>query len=277
MDLWFTEQQTPNLALSFRIRRTLLRQKTDFQDLAVVETEEYGKMLVLDGCVMTTDRDEFIYHEMMTHVPLCTHPDPRRVLVVGGGDGGVIREVCKHPSVEQAVLCEIDPQVIEASRQFFPQISSALTDPRVQIVQQDGNAFVHQQAGEFDVILCDSTDPVGPGKVLFSRDFYQAVRDALKPEGIFVAQGESPFLHSGIIRSMLATLRDLFPIVRYYWTVVPTYPGAFWGFVLASRRYDPLQDQRQVPLSTRYYTPAIHRAAFALPAFAAEELGLSGQ
>lgn len=270
MELWFTERQTPGVALSLRVTRTLHRERTRYQDLAVLETVNNGKALILDGCIMTTDLDEFVYHEMIAHVPLCTHPSPRKVLVVGGGDGGTIREILKHPSVDVAVLAEIDERVIEVSREYLPALSSALRDPRCRIMVGDGAEHVRTHPGEYDVILCDSTDPIGPGVVLFSEDFYRSAYESLTDGGVFCAQTESPFFHGELISRVVRTLRSVFPIVRLYLATVPTYPGALWSFVLASKKYDPLADARSADLKTRYYTPEVHKAAFVLPKFVEE-------
>lgn len=270
MGLWFIEKETPGVALCFKVARTIHREKTEYQDLAVLETVSTGNALILDGYIMTTDLDEFVYHEMIAHVPLCTHPSPRKVLVVGGGDGGTIREILKHPSVDVAVLAEIDERVIEASREHLPALSSALGDPRCRIMVGDGAEHVRTHPGEYDVIICDSTDPVGPGEVLFSEDFYRASCKSLADDGVFSAQMESPFFHGGLISRVVRTLRDIFPIVRLYLATVPTYPGALWSFVLASKKYDPLLDARSADLKTRYYTPEVHKAAFVLPRFVEE-------
>ena len=175
LHLWFIEEQAPGMALALKAIRTIHRGKTEYQDLAVVETVDAGRALVLDGCIMTSDMDEFIYHEMMVHVPLCAHPFPENVLVVGGGDGGSIREILKHDSVKQAVLSEIDAGVVEAAKKYLPSTSCRLDDPRCQIMIGDGFKHVNAHPGEYDVILCDSTDPVGPGTVLFSEEFYKGV------------------------------------------------------------------------------------------------------
>lgn len=267
MELWFTEKQTPGVALSLKVARTIHREKTRYQDIAVLETVDNRRVLVLDGYVMTTDLDEFVYHEMIAHVPLCTHPCPRKVLVVGGGDGGSIREVLKHGSVETAVLAEIDEGVIEASRRHLPHLSGSLQDPRCHIMVGDGAEHVRSHPGEYDVIICDSTDPVGPGAVLFSEDFYRASHQSLTDDGVFCAQMESPFFHGELIGRVVRDLRQIFPIVRLYLAVVPSYPGALWSFVLASKKHDPVRDARTVDLKTRYYTPEVHRAAFVLPKF----------
>lgn len=270
MELWFTEKQTPSVALSLKVARTVHREKTKYQDLAVLETIDDRRVLVLDGCIMTTDLDEFVYHEMIVHVPMCTHPNPRKVLVVGGGDGGTIREVLKHGSVEAAVLAEIDEGVIEASRRHLPHLSASLTDPRCRIMVGDGAEHVRSRRGEYDVIICDSTDPVGPGTVLFSEDFYRASHRSLTDDGVFCAQMESPFFHGELIGRAVSELRRIFPVVRLYLAVVPSYPGALWSFVLASKKHDPVREARIVSLETRYYSPEVHKAAFVLPRFVEE-------
>ncbi len=275
MEMWFTERQTPGMALSLKVARTVRREKTRYQDLAVLETVDTGHVLVLDGCVMTTELDEFAYHEMIAHVPMCSHPEPRKVLVIGGGDGGTVREVLKHPCVDTAVLAEIDERVIEASRAHLPNLSRALQDRRCQVMVGDGAEHVRTHPAEYDVIICDSTDPVGPGEVLFSSEFFRASYESLTDDGVFCTQSESPFLHADLISRIIRGLREFFPIVRLYLTCVPTYPGGLWSFALASKRYDPLAHRRPIELDTRYYSPAIHDASFVLPRFV-EALAHSG-
>lgn len=270
MELWFTEKQTENLRLSHRLRSTLVTEKTEYQDLAVVDTVQYGRMLVLDDYVMTTEQDEFVYHEMITHVPLFTHPNPRQVLVVGGGDGGAIREILKHSSVERAVLAEIDPKVIERSKEWLPSISRGLTDERCEVMVGDGIAHVKEHKKTYDVIISDSTDPIGPAVGLFEEDYYLACWEALNDDGIFVAQTESPFLHGNLIRETFKKIASVFPITRLYLATIPTYPGALWSFTLGSKMHDPLKDNRlpvAMPIETKYYSPRMHEAAFALPPF----------
>ncbi|BAS28976.1 polyamine aminopropyltransferase [Limnochorda pilosa] len=275
MELWFTENQTASLRISVKASKVLEHRQTGYQELSVLETEPWGTMLALDGMIQTTERDEAAYHEMMVHVPLSTHPRPRRVAVIGGGDGGAIREVLKHPSVEQAVLVEIDPAVVEASRRWLPSLSSGLDDPRVQVVAADGRAYV-QQAGQgdvppFDVIVVDSTDPVRAAVGLFSEEFYRDVRGALAPGGILTAQTESPYLNRELLRQAFRAAAQVFPLARLYLTCVPTYPSGLWSFTLGSLGPDPLDPAGRGPEgSCRYYTPELHRAAFALPAFVTE-------
>lgn len=267
MDVWFNENQTPAVRLGLRIGQVIHRERTSYQELTVLDTEAYGRMLVLDGAVQTTDRDEFVYHEMITHVPLVIHPCPRRVAIIGGGDGGAVREVLKHPTVEEVHLVEIDERVVETSKRFFPAISVGLSDPRAVVDVTDGIAWV-KNARDFDVIMVDSTDPVGPATGLFEPAFYQAVAAALAPDGIMVAQSESPFLEPDVIQTVQRGMRTAFPAVYLYLAAVPTYPSGLWSFSLGSRgpRPGPAAPGRIVG-TTRYWTPAVHEAAFALPPF----------
>lgn len=269
MNLWFTEHHTPNVHISYRILRTLHQEQTAFQNLAVVESAELGRMLILDDIVQTTVRDEFIYHEMITHVGLFTHPHPQRVLVIGGGDGGSVRETLKHPTVEQVDLVEIDPRVIEAAKKYLPEISCQLEHPKVRIINQDGTRFVKEHQGEYDMIIIDSPDPIGPASALFGGQFYQDVYQSLKEDGLFVAQTESPFYNQEVVRRVFRDAKGVFPVVRLFLAGIPTYQSGIWCFTLGSKLYDPLKvDKDQIPpLEAKYYTPEIHSAAFALPAY----------
>lgn len=272
MELWYTEKQTENFGITMKIKRTMAHERTGFQELAMIETEEYGNMLVLDGMVMTTVRDEFVYHEMVAHPALFTHPNPEAVLVVGGGDGGVIREVLKHPGVKKAVLVEIDGKVIEYSKRYLPSIAGWLDDPRVEVIVNDGYMHIHDHKATYDVIMVDSTEPVGPAVNLFTKGFYQGIHDALKEEGIFVAQTDNPWFKADLIRGVNRDVKETFPIVRVYCANIPTYPSGLWTFTLGSKKHDPLAvDESAIPeLDTKYYSPRLHKAAFALPKFVEE-------
>jgi spermidine synthase len=276
MDLWYTEKQTENFGITAKIKETLHTEKSEFQDIAMLDTLQWGKMLVLDGMVMTTDKDEFVYHEMISHIALNTHPNPKKVLVVGGGDGGAIREIVKHPSVEKAVLAEIDGRVIEVSKQYLPQIASELTgNPRVDVQVIDGIKHVQENKNEYDVILVDSTEPVGPAVGLFARDFYQAIFEALKEDGIMVAQTESPWFNQELIRRVYKDIAAIFPVTRLYTVSIPTYPSGLWSFTMGSKKYDPLHvDEAKLfdPPNTKYYSPSIHKSIFRLPKFVEELL-----
>lgn len=273
MELWFTEYQTPNVGITCKVEKSLLFEKTLFQEMSIIETDQFGRMLVLDGTVQTTEKDEFVYHEMITHVPLFTHPAPETALVIGGGDGGAIREILKHSSIKKAVLVEIDGTVVEVSKEFLPSISCALSDERASVVIADGIEYVKQHKNFFDVIMVDSTDPVGPAVGLFKAEFYSSIFDSLKEDGIFVAQTESPFFHKDLIKSVYNDVSSIFPITRVYTCAIPTYPSGFWSFTMGSKKHDPLlvNDERfkeyLLSFKTEYYTPDIHKAAFALPKF----------
>jgi spermidine synthase len=267
--LWFTEKQTENYGITMKINKTLHTEKTEFQDLEMVETAEWGNMLLLDGMVMTTEKDEFVYHEMVAHVPLFTHPNPEKVLVVGGGDGGVIREILKHPSVKKAVLVDIDGKVIEYSKKFLPTIAGKLENERVDVQVDDGFMHIAQSENEYDVIMVDSTEPVGPAVNLFTKGFYAGISKALKEDGIFVAQTDNPWFKADLIQTVQKDVKEIFPITRLYIANVPTYPSGMWTFTLGSKKHDPLEvsDDRFHEIETKYYTKELHKAAFVLPKF----------
>ncbi|TDT50804.1 polyamine aminopropyltransferase [Fonticella tunisiensis] len=277
MDLWLKEMQLEGegVAMSYKIKETLVRKKTKYQDLAIVDAEVFGRMLVLDGIVQTTIKDEFIYHEMITHVPLFTHPNPKKVLVVGGGDGGAIREILRHPSVEKAVLCEIDGDVIEECKKYLPEISHALDDPRCEIFVGDGIQYVKDHKNEFDVIIVDSTDPFSIAEGLFGGNFYKDIYDALTEDGLFIAQTETPFFLPDTVRKVFNDAKAIFPITKLFMAGIPTYPGGYWSFTIGSKKYDPSQvDTTKIPdWDTKYYTPELHKAAFVLPKYIKDVIG----
>ncbi|HBK54024.1 polyamine aminopropyltransferase [Syntrophomonas wolfei] len=267
MDLWVTEYQTPSLGFSCKVRETLRYEKTEFQELSVVETEQFGKMLLLDGMVQTTEQDEFVYHEMITLVALNSHRNPEKVLIIGGGDGGTLREVVKHPAVSQATLVEIDERVVIASKDFFPDLACAFSQPKAEVLIADGVDYVKQQHQSFDLIIVDSTEPVGPAIQLFSREFYQSVYDALKDDGMLVVQSESPFYNQNVIKMAFGGINQVFPLTRLYLANIPTYPSGLWSFTVGSKLYDPQLPSCSYSQGCKYYTPEIHQAAFQLPAF----------
>jgi spermidine synthase len=278
-DIWFTEKQLSengrmDVTLGLRVKAILHREKSQFQDILVIDTYEYGRVLLLDGVIQLTRADEFVYHEMISHVPLFTHPRPEKVLIVGGGDGGTVREVLKHPAVRQVELCELDERVCAVSREYLPEVSSGLADPRVNIRHEDGVAYVGTLAGEYDVIIVDAPDPEGPATGLFTGDFYRSVYRALKPDGLFVAQSESPWYNQELLRRINRSVATAFPVTRFYLAHIPTYQSGMWSFVLGSKRYDPLAaapDTGDVG-ALRYYTPELHQAAFVLPQFVSDLL-----
>lgn len=276
MSEWFTETLHPWLAQRLRIDRVLFRDQTEHQDLIIFENERFGRVLTLDGVVQTTEGDEFVYHEMMAHVPIVAHGAARRVLVVGGGDGGMAREVLKHQAVEKVTMVEIDRGVVDMSREHLPSLSAgAFDDPRLDLVIADGARFVAETAERFDVIIVDSTDPIGPGEVLFTAAFYSNCKRCLTPGGIVVTQNGVPSLQGSEVTNSWNRLGRSFGDVWFYVAAVPTYQGGFMTLGWASddpakRRHDVATiEARFAPLgiATRYYTPAIHQACFALPKF----------
>lgn len=272
MELWYTEKQTETFGITAKIKQTLHTEQTQFQKLDMLETEQFGNMLTLDGMVMTTEKDEFVYHEMVAHVPLFTHPNPKHVLVVGGGDGGVIREVIKHPSVEKVVLVEIDGKVIEYSKKFLPTIAAGFSDPKVDVQVDDGFMHIAQSRNDYDVIMVDSTEPVGPAAKLFEKGFYEGIAKALKDDGVFIAQTDNPWFKADLIKQVVSDVKEIFPITRLYTANIPTYPSGLWTFTMGSKKYDPLEvpAERFHDIDTKYYTKELHKAAFVLPKFVAD-------
>ncbi|NLZ48453.1 MAG: polyamine aminopropyltransferase [Clostridiales bacterium] len=269
MEMWLKEGQIENSAMTYKVKETLVRRKTEYQDLAILDTYDFGRMLVLDGIVQTSIKDEYVYHEMITHIPLNTHPNPKKVLVVGGGDGGAIREILKHPSVEKAVLCEIDGAVIEECKKYLPEISYALEDPRCEVFIGDGIKYVHEHKNEFDVIIVDSTDPFGAAEGLFGGSFYKEIYECLTEDGIFVAQTETPFYLPEVVKKVFNDAKAIFPVTKLFMAAIPTYPSGYWSFTIGSKKYDPenIDLTNKIKLDTKYYTEKLHKAAFVLPKF----------
>jgi len=274
-ELWIEEKFEDFMGLRLKVEKTLFSGKSPFQTVDVVETKGHGKMLLNDGLIMVTERDEFIYHDMITHVPLFVHPNPKNVLVIGGGDGGTAREVIRHPSVEKCVMVEIDKMVVDACVEHIPQTSSMLTDPRIELIIGDGVKYIEDAVNsgqKFDVILVDSTDPIGPAQPLFGHEFYENIYKALSEDGLVVSQGESPFYQTTMQKKLVQILHDTFPIVSLYNFNNMTYPGGLWSFTFGSKKFHPLSDFNEAKvaesgLEFAYYNKEIHRGAFALPNF----------
>ncbi len=274
MELWFSELHTPNVKLSIRVDKQLYSGQSRLQRIDVFESPEFGRFLTLDGYMMLTEKDEFIYHEMITHVPMAVHPDARKVLVVGAGDGGVVRELTRYNTVEHIDLVEIDSLVVEVCKNFLPQTACKLEDERVHIYYEDGLRFIRSRENEYDLIIVDSTDPFGPGEGLLTKEFYGNCYRALKEDGIMVNQHESPFYEADATACMRAHKRivESFPISRVYQVHIPTYPSGHWLFGFASKKYHPVRDLNAAAwealgLETRYYTTRLHEGAFCLPAY----------
>ncbi|MBC7338646.1 MAG: polyamine aminopropyltransferase [Firmicutes bacterium] len=273
MGMWFDEKHADGTHLRLRVRSVLFQEKTEFQDLAIIETEDFGRALVLDGVLQTTERDEMFYHEMLAHVPLCAHPRPRRVLVVGGGDGGLVREVLRHPTVEAVTMVEIDRGVVEACRRYLPGLSGKLDDPRVEVVFADGVQYVRDCQQVYDVILVDSTDPGGPSLGLFTPDFYGDCHRILADDGFLACQTEEPFFRAEAMRGAYRAVGSVFPVTRLYVSMVPVYSVWYWTFTVGSKGgLDPAEVRSKVPAGTVYYCPDVHRSAFVLPPFIRDRL-----
>ncbi len=273
--MWIFDSGGEGFAHAYRVDDLLYDGRSAYQRIRVIRNAAFGRMLVLDDAVQTTERDDFIYHELLAHVPLCTHPRPRRVLIIGGGDGGLLREALRHP-VEQVTMVEIDRAVVEVTRQYLPEIpGDAFDDPRARLVIDDGLAFVRQTSEQFDVALVDSTDPVGPAVGLFSEAFYGQLAARLGPEGVLAVQSGSPLYQRDVMATVARGMASHFRWVRPYLGTVPTYPGVLWTFTIGSQARDPLAvdaaeiAQRLAGITTRYYTPAAHRHLFTFPPFLA--------
>jgi spermidine synthase len=259
----FTET-APFVAVEYQyeVEKILYKGKSKYQEIMVFENTYFGKILTLDGIVQLTERDEFFYHEMLAHVALHAHPDPKRVVVIGGGDGGTVREVCKHPGVEKVYFIEIDPEVIRISQEFFPAVSASVEDPRVEIKNMDGAEFVKSRSSDIDVVLVDSTDPIGFARTLFSDEFFSSVQGALAEEGFYVTHSESLLLHADMVKEVQLSLRKTFPVVDLYTAPIATYPGNWWAFDIGSRKLDPRIMRRAFAMETKYYDDEIHEHAF---------------
>ncbi len=283
---WLTETLHPGYGQSFEITGTLAAETTPFQDLAIYQTRALGRVLMLDGIVQTTEVDEFYYHEMMAHLPIVAHGAAKRVLIIGGGDGGTLREVLKHSTVEQATLVEIDQRVVALSKEHLPTLSAgAFDDPRTQLVIADGKRFVADNDDEFDVIIVDSTDPVGPAVPLFGEGFYRDCAAMLGKRGILIRQAGVPFFQSDEYLEAVTTLAKIFADAAIALAAVPTYCGGHMALAWASNdpgnRFLPpetiLTRWAEARIPARYYSGEIHAAAFALPAFMRDALNGVGK
>ncbi len=262
MELWLNDRIEGQMC-SVKVVNVLHVEKSPYQEIAVVETENYGKALVLNGALQLTEKDEFFYHEMLVHVPMSVHPCPEKVLIIGGGDGGSLREVLKHKSVKRAVMVEIDERVVEICKEFFPTVSCGFSDPRAEVLYEDGVKFVEETEEKFDIVLVDSTDPYDFAEKLFSEEFFRNVYRILTEEGVCSSQTESPFIMGSLIRRVSSYLHSLFKHSAIYWTVVPTYPGGLWTFALGSKMRDPLSFRSLDGIKTRFYSPEVHKASLA--------------
>ncbi|KAI9243487.1 spermidine synthase [Phascolomyces articulosus] len=280
-DGWFMEKnsQWPGQAMALKVEEILHVEKSKFQDVLVFQSSNYGNVLVLDGVIQATERDEFSYQEMITHLAMNSHPNPKKVLVIGGGDGGVLREVVKHECVEEATLVDIDEAVPRVSKKYLPNMSIGFEHPKVTVHIGDGVEFLRDKTNQYDVIITDSSDPDGPAEGLFGAEFFQLLKNALTEKGVFSTQGECMWLHLPLIKKVIEFCKDLYPRVEYAYTCIPTYPSGQIGHIMCSkdadavireplRKFTPEQEAKLF----RYYNSDIHKAAFILPQFAKKGL-----
>ncbi len=280
-ELWFTEKDYNGTAFQVRVTDTLFVGQSNFQRIEIFQTEGLGKALVMDGCMMLTEHDEFVYHEMISHLPMLAHPDPQTVLVIGGGDGGTVRELVKHPTLKKVTMVEIDGLVVEKCREYFPEVSCALNHPKLDLRIEDGIKYVkdRERSGDtYDLVIVDSTDPFGPAAVLFTKEFYTSCRTILSDKGILVCQSESPFFYPKAIQKIYGLLGQVFPCPKMYMAHIPVYPSGAWSFAFCTKDgrdaqadFDPKRIE-MANLNTKYYNAGLQSAAFVLPNFIRENL-----
>ncbi|MCC6261656.1 MAG: polyamine aminopropyltransferase [Anaerolineales bacterium] len=273
MGIWYTEELHPYYRKGIQVKRILADEQTQFQHLQIVEAEFFGKTMILDGIIQLTERDNMGYHEMIAHVPMLAVGNPKRVLIVGGGDGGSLQQVLRYPSVEQAVVCELDARVVELSREHFAAFGDPWADPRAELLIRDAFGYLEENPGQFDVIISDTTDPIGMAERLFSDEFYKLMVRALAPNGAAATQCEQPFFDTKLIKTIYQSAKALAQSPAYYYANIPTYPGGGIGFMYVSNT--PWENGLRNPFPpgiNRYINPEIHKAAFALPEFFRKEL-----
>lgn len=266
-ELWLVEDERENMKLDYRVKSIISSQRSPFQQVDIIDLYDFGKCLVLDGVIQSTVMDGYIYNEMISHIPVVTHTNPCNVLVIGGGDCGVVNELLKYEEIDTVGLVEIDEVVVRECVEHMPEIAGTATyDKRVNFIYEDGVKFVKDREDCYDVIIVDSSDPIGPAVQLFSEDFYKSIKNCLKKDGIMVCQSQSPIFHKEILKKTYNTLDKYFPIVRVYRAVVPSYPGGMWSFTIASLKYDPADaDTERLVTNTKYVNREIFRSCFKLP------------
>ena len=279
MELWYTDEHTRDVRFSMKVVEQIASRRSAVQQIDILDTPAYGRVLVLDGGLMITEKDEFIYHEMITHVPMAVNPNVRNVLVIGGGDGGTVRELTKYKTIESIDLVEVDKDVVLLAKKFLPFTSGKLKDKRVSVWFEEGLRYVRGKKAEYDLIIVDSSDPYGPAEGLFTREFYGTCFKALRNDGILINQHESPFYaaHQTSVKNAHAHIAVEFPVSTVYQCHIPSYPSGHWLFGFASKRYHPignLDEARwnRLGIKTRYYNTELHRGAFALPNYVRELL-----
>lgn len=259
---FFEKDPYAPIQYTYEVEKILYKGKSHFQEIMVFENPYFGRILVLDNVVQLTERDEFIYHEMLTHVLMHSHPEAKTVAVIGGGDGGAVREVLKHDCVKKLYFIEIDEEVIKVSKEFFPSVSSAIDDPRVEIKCMDGAEFIKTMENTLDVIIVDSTDIIGFAKSLFTVEFFKSVRDALAENGMFVTLSESLIFHKDLVYEVQNSMKLIFPIVDLYTASIATYAGNWWTFSVGSKFFDPSEIRKPVKVQTKLYTENLHKLCF---------------
>ncbi|MEI7884089.1 MAG: polyamine aminopropyltransferase [Clostridia bacterium] len=279
MELWFTEKHTKDATFSIKIDKQLHSSQSEFQRIDVFQSPEFGRFLTLDGIMMLTEKDEFIYHEMITHVAMATNPQIKKVLVIGAGDGGTVRELSRYTTIERIDMVEIDEEVVIACKKYLPQTACKLDDPRVNLYFEDGLRFVRTKYAEYDLIIVDSTDPFGPGEGLFTKEFYGNCSKALTATGILVNQHESAYYASYVdmVKRPFKRLNEVFPLAKVMQAHIPTYPSGHWLFGFASKGLDPIKDLdaaawNALGIKTKYYNTELHKGCFALPNYVLEVL-----
>jgi len=275
IDGWFHERGElwKGQAMSLQVKNIIYHGRSDFQDILVFESTDHGTVMVLDGVIQVTERDEFAYQEMLAHIPLFSHPHPKKVLVIGGGDGGILREIGKHPEVKEIIICELDEGVIDISKKYLPSLAKGFDDPRVTVKIMDGAKFMEANQDSFDVIITDSSDPIGPASVLFETPFYNAMHKSLRDGGIVCTQGECVWLHLDLIAPLISSISQTYNVVEYAYTTIPTYPSGQIGFIVARKGDGTCKTPVRTPSEEQskameYYSSEIHKASFVLPAFA---------
>lgn len=264
----------PGQRFCIEVEEVLLNGKSEFQDILIFQSKTYGIVFILDGVIQVTERDEFSYQEMITHLPMFAQKEPKKVLIIGAGDGGVLREVCKHSCVETIHMCEIDRGVVDVCKHFYPTtLSTNFNDPRLTLMFDDAARYLREEGAsqKYDVIIVDSSDPVGPAETLFESQFFSSLNNALAPGGVVCTQGECMWLHLDLIKSIMDRCKAIFPSVKYAYTTIPTYPSGQIGFIISSNDASvdvavPSRDAGDMDL--KYYTTELHSSAFVLPAMA---------
>lgn len=276
---WYYEVED-HLKMGYKTKGSLFKQQSDFQLVEIIDTEAYGRMMLIDDLVMCTEKDEFVYHELIAHIPALTHPDPKQVVVIGGGDGGTVRELLRHPSIEKIVLCEIDAVVVQAAKDYLPSLSCGLSDPRVEVFIGDGLKYMAEHApSSLDIVIVDSTDPISCGEPLFSEAFYRSVAAALRPDGVMACQSESPWHSKEMLHRIAKNIRGGFDNLHHYIGNIPTYPRGLWSFTIAGKsqlslpqagneRFAAIADDMQ------YLHDGMLEAVFQLPVFYKKKLSL---